>query len=167
MSLSPSDPREGGRLEGFGDASYEEGWAQTGTIIKLDGNTICWKSAKQPQVPRSTAEAECTAMAHASQVLEGIACLFHTMRIAIGKPTLFCDNRAAVHLSTGSNEWRTKALVNRILGVRSLIELGFMDLVFKPTADMQADLLTKFMGSKVLGRQRKLVGCVPPRDGAH
>ena len=103
-------------------------------------------------------------MAYCSQMVEGIACLFHTMRVAIGRPTLYCDNRAAVHLSTGSNEWRTKALVNRILGVRSLIELGFLELLFKPTSEMEADLLTKFMGHKILSRQRHLVGCVPPRN---
>ena len=84
------------------------------------------------------------------------------MGVAIGKATLFCDNRAAVHLSTGSNEWRTKALTNRILGVGSLVELGFLELQFMPTAEMQADCLTKFMGNKVLTRQRQLVGCVPP-----
>ena len=128
----------------------------------MDGNTIAWKSTKQPHVPRSTAEAECTAMAYASQTLEGIACLFHSMRVVIGLPTLYCDNRAAVHLPTGSSEWRTKALVNRIMGVRSLIQLGFLHLEFLPTAEMQADILVKYMGNKVLSRLRLLIGCVPP-----
>ena len=57
-------------LEGFGDASYEEGWAKTGVLIKYRGMLVSWKSTKQPQVPRSTAESECTAMAYASQFLE-------------------------------------------------------------------------------------------------
>ena len=76
---------------------------------------------------------------------------------------LYCDNRAAVHLSSGSSEWRTKALVNRILGVKSLIDLGQLLLHFKPTLEMEADLLTKFMGNKILSKQRKLLGCVPLR----
>ena len=151
-------------LEGFGDASYEEGWAQTGVLIKYRGMLIAWKSTKQPQVPRSTAESECTAMAYASQYLEGIECLFNNIKIVVGTPVLYCGNRAVVHLSAGSSEWRTKALVNRILGVRSLIELGQLVLQFKPTLDMEADLLTKFMGSKLLTKQRKLLGLVPPRQ---
>ena len=101
-------------------------------------------------------------MAYSSQMLEGIACLFHTMGVRIEKPRLYCDNRAAARLSTGSNEWRTKALTNRILAVRSLVELGFIELQCMPTAEMQADCLTKFMGYKILTRQRQLVGCVPP-----
>ena len=139
------------------------GFAYTGVLVKLNGMTINWNTPNNPQAPRSTAESEVTAIAYASQFLEGIACLYHTIWVPIAKPVLVCDNRAVAHLSTGSNEWRTKALVNRILGVRSLIELGFLQLLFKPTADMEADLLTKFMGHKTLSRQRHLVGCVPPR----
>ena len=72
-------------------------------------------------------------MAYASQYLEGIECLFVDLGIQVGVPTLYCDNRAAVHVSSGSSEWRTKSVVNRILGVRSLIELGQLTLLFKPT----------------------------------
>ena len=158
--------RSGGTpvLEGFGDASYEEGWAQMGVLVKYRGMLVSWKSTKQPQVPRSTAEAECTAMAYAAQHLEGIEALFIDLKLPVGKPMLYCDNRAAVHLSAGSSEWRTKALVNRILGVRSLIELGKLVLEFKPTLEMEADLLTKYMGNTLLTKQRKLLGCVPPRQ---
>ena len=101
-------------------------------------------------------------MAYASQMLEGIACLHHTMGVPIAKPLLFCDNRAAVHLNTGSNAWMTKTLTTRILGVRSLVELGFIGLQLMPTAEMQADCMTKFMGNEVLTCQRQLVGCAPP-----
>ena len=149
-------------LESFGDASYEEGWAQTGVLTKYRGVLVSWKSTKQPRVPRSTAEPECTAMAYASQHLEGVECLFIDTKVQVGTPMLYCDNRAAVHLSAGSSEWRTKALVNRIRGVRSLIELGQLLLTYKPTAEMEADLLTKYMGCKILAKQRKLLGCVPP-----
>ena len=150
-------------LEAFGDASYETGYAQTGVLVKYRGMLIFWKSAKQPQVPRSTAESECTAMAHSSQYLEGIMCLFHSMRVTVFVPTLWCDNRAACHLTAGSSEWRTKALVNKIMGVKSLIELGVIVVLFKATSEMEADFLTKFMGAQLMTKQRARVGCVPWR----
>ena len=103
-------------IESFGDASYEEGCAQTGVLVKFRNMLVAWKSSKQPLVPRSTAEAECTAMAYSSQFVEGINCLFIDMRVHTGKPMLYCDNRASVHLSSGSSEWRTKALVNKCWG---------------------------------------------------
>ena len=77
---------------------------------------------------------------------------------------MYCDNRATVHLISGSSEWRTQALVNKILGVRCRIEAGEILLTFKPTSEMEADLLTKCMDNKVLAKQRKLLGCVPPRQ---
>ena len=80
-----------------------------------------------------------------AQYLEGVQCLFIDMRVETGTPTLYCDNRAAVHLSSGSSEWRTKAFVNRILGAKSLIELRQMIVIFRPTLKMEADLLTKFI----------------------
>ena len=46
------EPRE---LQCFGDASYEEGWAQTGVVITLGGMTISWKApsrCKLPAAPR-------------------------------------------------------------------------------------------------------------------
>ena len=101
-------------------------------------------------------------MAYAAQLLEGLACLFYSIGFDIGKPALYCDNRAAVHLNSGSSEWRTKAIVHRIRGVTSLIELGVLDLAFKATADMEANALTKYMGAKVLTRQRQLWGLTPP-----
>ena len=43
-----------------------------------------------------------------------------------------------------------------------MIELGQLIVLFKPTLGMEADLLTKFMGNKLLSKQRKLLGCIPP-----
>ena len=50
---SPGKDSEGPRnLEGFGDASYEEGYAQTGVLVKFLGMTITWKSCTtSPSAP--------------------------------------------------------------------------------------------------------------------
>ena len=96
--------------------------------------------------------------AYSAQFVEGRAALCNSMRIHAGTPKLYCDNRAAVRLSAGSGEWRTKALVNRVIGARSLIEPGLISVTVLPTADMQADSLTESMGAKVFTRQRYLLG---------
>ena len=54
-----------------------------------------------------------------------------------------------------------KALANRALGVRSLVQLGASSLSFQATVDTQADASTKCMGAKTLARQREFVGCAP------
>ena len=148
-------------LEGVGDASHEEDWAQTGVLITYRGMTVTWKSAKQIQAPRSTAEAEVTAMVFSAQCVEGLKAFFEDIYVSLDTPVLWCGNRAAVHLTSSPGEWRTKALVNRVLGVRSLVELGGLLVHFKATLGMQADVLTRFMGGKILSRQRDVVGCAP------
>ena len=52
-------------------------------------------------------------------------------------------------------------MVNRALGVRPLVEFKVLLVKVKATLDMQADVLTKFMGGKLISRQRELVGWVP------
>ena len=148
-------------LEGVGDASHEEDWAQTGVLITYRGMTVTWKSAKQIQAPRSTAEAEVTAMAFSAQCVERLMALFEDSCVSLDTSILWCDNRATVHLTSSPGEWRTKALVNRVMGVRSLVELCVLLVRFKATLGMQADVLTKSMGRKILSRQREWVGCVP------
>ena len=133
---------------------------KTGVLITLDGVTISWKSSRQVQAPRSTAESEVTAMAYAGQTLEGVNSLYETMGIQLKRPTLWCDNRAAVCLTTGSNDWRTKSLVNKVLGLWSLVELGVLVISYKSTLEMAADVLTKFMKKGVIQRCRQLIGCV-------
>ena len=75
-------------LEGFGDASYEEGWSQTGVLIKNRGMTVTWKSVKHIQVPRSTAESEVTAMAFSAQYVEGLKALFEDIFVDLDTPHL-------------------------------------------------------------------------------
>ena len=99
-------------------------------------------------------------MAYAGQFNEGIDQLYHSMGVKLHKPILFCDNRAACCLTTGSNDWRTKALANRILGLRSLVELGSLAISFKPTGEMLADIMTNFMKTGILQRCRQLIGCL-------
>ena len=100
-------------------------------------------------------------MAYTAQYVEGRTALFEDIGVALNTPILWCDNRAAVHLTSSPGEGRTKALVNRALGVRSLVEFKVLIVKVKATLDVQVDVLTKFMGGKVLSRQRELVGCVP------
>ena len=81
-------------------------------LKKYRGMPITWKSCKQVQVPRSTAESEVTAMAYSAQYVEGLKALFENIHVQVGTPTLWCDNRAAAHLASSPGEWRAKALVN-------------------------------------------------------
>ena len=78
-------------------------------------------------------------MALCAQYLDGIMALYESMHAHIGRPTLYCDNRAAVQLAGGPGEWRTQALVNRVMGVQSLINIGVLTAQCLPTGWAQTD----------------------------
>ncbi|CAK0822789.1 unnamed protein product, partial [Prorocentrum cordatum] len=58
-------------LRAFADASFETEYSQTGVAVYLGECLIDWRSVKQAQVARSTAEAEITALAMGLVMLEG------------------------------------------------------------------------------------------------
>ena len=91
----------------------------------------------------------------------GLKALFEDIGVALDTPILWCDNRAAVRLTSSPGEWRTKALANRVLGVWSMVELKVLLAKFKATLDMQADVLTEIIDGELLPRQGAPVGCVP------
>ena len=75
-----------------------------------------------------------------AQDLEGLQALFETMHVPVGTPALYCDNRAACHLTAGSSEWRTKALVDKIMGVKSLIQYATMcEFMLVPTEEEEIE----------------------------
>ena len=58
--------------------------------------------------------------------------------------TLFCDNQAALRLATADNyHARTKHIDTRYHFIRQTIEDGSINLIYCPTDDMTADILTK------------------------
>ena len=139
-------------LEGFTDAdgaSQEHRRAISGHAFLIDGGAVSWSSRKQELVKLSTAEAEYVAATHAAK--EGI-----WLRNFIGEvftpftdPTiLHCDNQSAVAIATNGNfHARTKHIDIRYHFIRFVIENGSLTLVYCPTDDMTADILTKALPS--------------------
>ena len=65
----------------------------------LGGNLITWRSKKQTVVARSSAKAECRAMAHTSCELMWIKHLLKELRFIVKLPmTMHCDNQAAIYI---------------------------------------------------------------------
>uniref|UniRef100_A0A803P5Z5 CCHC-type domain-containing protein n=1 Tax=Cannabis sativa TaxID=3483 RepID=A0A803P5Z5_CANSA len=68
--------------------------------LKATPRQVSWKSKKQQTVPRSSAEAEYRAMAHATVEHTWIIALLKDFGITHSPPTtLYCDYTAAIHIS--------------------------------------------------------------------
>lgn len=84
------------KLMGYCDADWDGGQSRrrsvTSYCVFLGHSLVSWKSKKQSTAPRSSAEAECRAMAAITCELTWLRYLFHVLRVAQPKPTkLFCD----------------------------------------------------------------------------
>jgi hypothetical protein len=159
--LSHSNTRH--ELTGYTDAdgsSQDHQRAISGFAYLIDGGAISWSSRKQELITLSTAEAEYIATTHAAK--EGIWLqrligeLFDD--VVITPLVLYCDNQAAITLATTDNyHARTKHIDIRFHFIRHSVESGVFKLIYCPTDDMVADILTKALpGWKVKGHTAAL-----------
>ena len=72
----------------------------SGFCVFLGDSLISWKSKKQSDVPRSSAEAEYQAMANVTCEPIWLTALLHDFGIQSKEPaTLFCNNEVAIHIA--------------------------------------------------------------------
>jgi hypothetical protein len=115
----------------------------------VDGGAVSWSSKKQELVTLSTTEAEYVAMTHAAKEALWLRTLFGEVFAPINKPTtIFGDNKSALTLATGGQYHpRTKHIDIRYHFIRYIIEAQSIKLIYCPTDEQTADLLTKALPS--------------------
>jgi hypothetical protein len=96
-------------------------------------------------VTLSTAEAEYVAATHAAKECIWLRRLTGELFPSFNTTTtLFCDNQAALKLAQDDNyHARTKHIDIRVHFIREVVAGGAIDMVYCPTEDMTADILTK------------------------
>ena len=136
-------------LEGFTDtdgAMQEHRHAISGYAFLFDGGAVSWASKKQELITLSTAETEFVAATHAAKeaiwLRKLLGDIYPNYKDA---PTPFhCDNQAAQTLILDDNyHARTKHLDQRFLFIREVAERKQIKILYCPTEDMVADVLTK------------------------
>jgi hypothetical protein len=106
---------------------------------------VSWASKRQPTVALSTTEAEYMALSAAAREAVWMQRLFMELRFdAADSITINVDNQSCISLAKNpSFHARTKHIDIRHHFVREKVESGVVDLVFCPTKEMVADVLTK------------------------
>jgi hypothetical protein len=145
-------------LEGFSDAdgmSQEHRRAISGYAFLIDGGAVSWSSKKQELVVLSTMEAEYVATTHAAKEALWLRRFIGEVFRPLEQPTpLYSDNQSAIALehSNGQFHARTKHIDIRYHFIRYVVDNGSIHLLYCPTEDMTADILTKPLPSvKALG----------------
>lgn len=149
-------------LHGFSDATWgtdkETRRSQTGFIFYVSGFPVSWESHLQPTTALSSAEAEYLALTDA--VKEGIwisdlLCNF----MEIPHFTLHVDNQAAIQIATTKLvKTKTKHFAIRHHFIREVVAEGRVKIIFTPTSQQVADLLTKAPSKSHATLLKKLMG---------
>ena len=135
-------------LLGYSDAdgaTQEHRHAISGYAFLIDGGAISWSSRKQELITLSTAESEYVAATHAAKEALWLRRLLFELFPSLEAPIpLFCDNQAALRLIEDDNyRARTKHIDKRYHFIREVAQNGVLQLIYCPTDDMAADILTK------------------------
>ena len=140
-------------ISAFTDASWGNDLADrrstTGTVIKYNGNVISWLSKKQDTIALSSTEAEYMALSTATtEVLWYKAWIREVLGLEITVP-IYCDNQSAIEISSNDcYHQRTKHIDIRHHFIRDHITKKHVQVQWVPTAEQQADLLTKMLGTR-------------------
>jgi len=142
----------GDKLLGYTDADgnmAEDRHAISGYVFVFDGGAVSWSSKKQDVISLSTTESEYVAATHSVKealwMKNFVSQLFDPLTEPID---IFCDNQSAIALAQDYQyHARTKHIDIRYHFIRWVVERGDIRLIFCPTADMVADVLTKALPS--------------------
>lgn len=151
-------------LTGYVDADWagdtSDRKSTSGYLFFLSGGAISWTSRKQLSVTLLSTEAEYVAAAQASQEVIWLRQLLTDLgQPQLGPTEIYEDNQGCLVLAhmEGVNS-RTKHIDVKFHFLRDLQEQGLLELLYCPTEDMTADILTKPLTAERHSRLTKKIG---------
>ena len=156
-------------LMGYSDADWagdhKDRRSTTGFCFTMAGAAIIWLSKKQPCVSLSTTEAEYIALCAATQEAIWLKSLATSMGITINQVTIKEDNQGCIALAKNTgNHGRTKHIDIKYHFIRDQVKAKNVELLYCPTAEMTADILTKPLERVKFERFRSYLGLIAKND---
>jgi len=149
-------------IDAYSDASLgseSDGTSMTGTIVRTYGDIICWRSKKQSNIAKSSAEAEYVALSEATSDVMFFSTLIRSItKHEMGPIVIYEDNRAAIELAKKEYSECLRHLVKRHFHfVCDHVQRGEIILEWIPSEEQLADVLTKSLSRLPLERLRKFL----------
>lgn len=141
---SDSDPV----LKTYADASFNthpDAKSHTGIVCTLLDAPVFFKSKKQTLISRSSTESEIIACESAVDIAMWIKRLCDEIGYSVDLPlTVFQDNQSAITLMCNGGFEKKRAPINvKFEWIKERVEGEDIKLVYLPSSDMRADILTK------------------------
>nr|VWO99127.1 Uncharacterized protein [Ganoderma boninense] len=158
--------RDSSGLAGFTDADWgtsdDTRHSVCGYVYNLDGGAISWSAKQQNVVALSSTEAEYIGITHAAKEAIWLRTLLADLvhpDFATLAVRLYSDNKGAMDLARNNAfHARTKHIAIRYHFIREAVERGDIDLGYRRTEDMPADIFTKPLSRVRLEHLRSLFG---------
>jgi hypothetical protein len=149
------------------DAAYAEhtdAKSHSGGTVGFESDTAChfaFVSSKQPVIAKSSGEAELIAENKVADTVEWAREALEELGYPQGKVPMLVDSTCAMQMvkqGTGSFK-RAKHIKVRFFWLKDLLDQGLLDLIYTPTDELVADILTKpLTGWKFFYLLGKLLG---------
>ena len=152
-------------LYGFFDAHWagdaDNRWSTSGYVFKVANSTVSWCSKKQATVAKSTTEAEYVALSQATQEAIYLRKLLADLGCKADSPTVLKeDNQGAIELPRNP---RFHNITKNFHFIRETIASNEVKVVYCPSNDMLADVMTKVLARDRFQKLRNLLNIMPAR----
>ncbi|XP_050125670.1 uncharacterized mitochondrial protein AtMg00810-like [Malus sylvestris] len=136
-------------LNAFSDADLNTTRSVTGYVVFVGNNLISWQSKKPNSVSRSSIEAEYKALAHTAVDITWVRYNLKDLNVFLPHPPVIsCDNMSGISLSANLVfHSRIKHLDTYYHFVREKVQQSDLEVVYIPTNDQTANILTKGLHS--------------------
>ena len=159
-----STDKEDFNLHGYADADWAGDLttrkSTSAYVFRLGDATISWSSKRQPVVALSSTEAEYIALCLASQETIWLRTLLEKMNLKQSHATVvYEDNQGTMSLAKNPvHHSRTKHIDIKFHFIRETIENNQVQLIYCPTENMIADVLTKGLSKPRFEELRSKMG---------
>jgi hypothetical protein len=159
LTLETDDPVH---ITSYIDASYSVHMGKkshTGCVITLGKGAISCKSSTQKLNTMSSTEAEFVAASEGLYQVKWSRNFLIEQVYQISPATVYQDNLSTIHLIKNgrSNRERTRHIDIRYFFITDRIERGEIEVLYKPTQEILADIMTKPLTGNLFKKLRDLI----------
>ncbi len=135
----------------------------SGYCFFFQGSLVSWSAVKQHAIALSSTEAEYYTLTHAFKEALWLRVFLSSLRLSFPLPfPLFCDNQAAISLSSSpSFSSRSKHINIRFHFIHAHVSDRSFSTTWISTSDMPANIFTKSLPAPTFTRHRDMLGLVP------
>ena len=151
-------------LFGYSDADWagdvDTRRSTSGYVFQIGSSTVSWSSKKQTTVAKSSTEAEYVTLSSATQEAVWLRSLMGDFGRQMDAPTtIYEDNQGAIELAKNAKYHnRTKHIDICHHFVRERVVSNEIQVIYCPTGDMIADIMTKGLAKLTFEKLRDLLG---------